>query len=81
MPILIDLVPNITAIGFVLGVISGLVANHPGPIGEFIDTYNIYADIPRWLSVSIYLAFIHTPTPAIPGTKRTFSGNKDYKMA
>jgi AraC-like DNA-binding protein len=55
-PVLIDLVPTITCIGFILGILTGLVANRPGPVGYFIDTYNIYADIPRWLSVSVYLA-------------------------
>jgi AraC-like DNA-binding protein len=56
VPILIDLMPGITCIGFILGVLTGLVANRPGPVGYFIDTYNTYADIPRWLSISIYLA-------------------------
>jgi hypothetical protein len=55
-PVLIDLVPSITVIGFILGMLTGLAANHPGPVGYFIDTYNIYADIPRWLSIAIYLA-------------------------
>jgi len=55
-PILVDLVPSITCIGFILGVLTGLAANRPGPVGYFIDTYNIYADIPRWLSISVYLA-------------------------
>jgi AraC-like DNA-binding protein len=54
-PVLVDLVPGITCIGFILGVLTGLVANRPGPVGYFIDTYNIYADIPQWLSLSIYL--------------------------
>jgi AraC-like DNA-binding protein len=55
-PVLIDLVPTITCIGFILGGLTGLIANRPGAVGYFIDTYNIYADIPRWLSVSAYLA-------------------------
>lgn len=55
-PILIDFVPTITVTGFVIGLLTGLVPNRPGPIGEFIDTYNIYADIPRWLSIAVYLA-------------------------
>jgi AraC-like DNA-binding protein len=54
---LIDLVPSITAIGFIVGILTRLIPNRPGPVGLFIDTYNIYADIPRWLSISIYLAF------------------------
>jgi AraC-like DNA-binding protein len=56
VPVLIDLVPSITVIGFIIGILTRLVPNHPGPVGLFIDTYNIYADIPRWLSISIYLA-------------------------
>ena len=55
-PVLVDLVPSITVIGFIIGLLTRLVANRPGPVGEFIDTYNVYADIPRWLSISVYLA-------------------------
>jgi AraC-like DNA-binding protein len=54
-PVLIDLVPCITVIGFIIGILTHVVSGNPGPVGYFIDTYNIYADIPRWLSVSIYL--------------------------
>lgn len=56
VPVLIDLVPSITAIGFIIGILTRLVPNRPDPVGIFIDTFNIYADIPRWLSISIYLA-------------------------
>lgn len=55
-PTLIDFVPTITVVGFILGLLIGFVPNRPGPVGYFIDTYNIYADIPRWLSISVYLA-------------------------
>jgi len=54
-PVIIDLVPQITAVVFVLGVIAGLLKNHPHPWGNFIDNYNMYADIPRWMSVTIYV--------------------------
>ncbi len=54
-PVIIDLVPQLTAIVFVLGVIMGVLKNHPQPWGNFIDTYNVYADIPRWISVSFYV--------------------------
>ena len=56
LPVLIDLVPSLTVIGFFLGIITHIIKNHPGPVGEFIDTYNVYSDIPRWLSISVYLA-------------------------
>ena len=32
-----------------------VLPNKPGPAGAFIDDYNVYADIPRWLSITIYL--------------------------
>jgi AraC-like DNA-binding protein len=35
--------------------ITKLVKNNPGPWGAFIDDYNVYADIPRWISVTFYV--------------------------
>lgn len=55
LPVIIDLVPQLTAIVFVIGVIAQIFPNHPQPWGQFIDTYNVYADIPRWISTSGYL--------------------------
>lgn len=52
---LIDFVPKITAIIFIAGVWTGLFVPDPRPWGVFIDDYNVYSDILRWLSVSIYL--------------------------
>jgi AraC-like DNA-binding protein len=54
-PVVIDLTPSLTAIGFFAGVLLGWVKNKPEPVGIFIDTYNIYADIPRWISISGYI--------------------------
>jgi AraC-like DNA-binding protein len=54
-PVIIDLVPSLTAIVFVIGVLTGVLKNHPQPWGNLIDTYNVYADIPRWMSVSFYV--------------------------
>jgi len=54
-PVLIDLVPSLTVISFVAGIVMKLVKNKPGPWGVFIDNYNVYADIPRWLSITAYL--------------------------
>lgn len=53
--VIIDLVPYLTAIFFIIGVLTGIIKNHHSGIGFFIDTYNTYADIPRWLSLTIYL--------------------------
>lgn len=54
-PVLIDLVPYLTAAVFVIGVQVGLIVNKPEPWVIFIDTYNVYSDIPRWASLTVYL--------------------------
>ncbi len=55
-PIIIDLVPIATGWLFVLGRLTGTVAQASGPkMGLFIDDWNMYADIPRWISMSVYL--------------------------
>ncbi|MEP6466192.1 MAG: hypothetical protein ABJB05_07785, partial [Parafilimonas sp.] len=53
--VIVDLVPQLTAFIFVTGVYAGLLKNHPESWGNFIDTYNVYADIPRWMSVTFYV--------------------------
>lgn len=54
LPIIIDLVPSLTAAIYIVGVLTLIFANNPEPWGIFIDNYNTYSDIPRWVSVSIY---------------------------
>jgi AraC-like DNA-binding protein len=58
-PVLIDFVPSFTAVIFLIGIITKFIKNNPGPWGEFIDDYQVYADIPRWLSVSLYVYLSH----------------------
>lgn len=55
--VLIDFVPQLAAIIFIVGVLTRMLDPDSGPWGAFIDTYNVYADIPRWFSVSIYIYF------------------------
>lgn len=55
LPIIIDLVPSITVIIFVAGVYLGVIRPYAKPWGIFIDNYNTYADIPRWVSITFYL--------------------------
>ena len=55
--IIIDLVPQLTAAIYVIGVFILHLWNNPSPWGLFIDTYNVYSDIPRWFSLSLYLWF------------------------
>lgn len=54
-PVIIDLVPQLTALIYIIGLLCRVFQNHPQPWGNFIDTYNVYADIPRWMSVSFYV--------------------------
>lgn len=56
LPVIIDVVPQLVAAVFIIGVLLRVLPNKPGPVGAFIDEYNVYADIPRWLSVTIYLS-------------------------
>ncbi|MEZ2444913.1 helix-turn-helix domain-containing protein [Chitinophaga sp. RCC_12] len=53
-PVVIDLGAPVAAIVFVAGVLTGVLKNNPQPWGIFIDTYNVYSDIPRWISLAIY---------------------------
>lgn len=55
LPVLIDIVPSLTVIVFFTGVYTHLVKPVAAPWGQFIDDYNVYADIPRWLSITGYL--------------------------
>ncbi len=54
-PVIIDLLPYLTAILFIIGRLTGLIGNHNWRLGYFIDTYNVYSDIPRWISLTYYL--------------------------
>jgi AraC-like DNA-binding protein len=56
-PVVIDLVPSVTIILFIVGLLFHAIKNHPQPVGNFIDNYNVYADIPRWASITFYLWF------------------------
>jgi len=55
IPVIIDLVPYATAILYVIGALTHLVSIKGSSIGLFIDTYNVYADIPRWASLTVYV--------------------------
>lgn len=55
LPAIIDLGVPLTAIIFVIGVWTNTVKNNPAPWGIFIDTYNVYSDIPRGISMAVYV--------------------------
>jgi AraC-like DNA-binding protein len=54
--VFIDLVPYIITWVFIAGLLTGLFQHEDGRgWGDFIDSYNTYSDIPRWLSLTLYL--------------------------
>ncbi|HEY0612197.1 MAG TPA: helix-turn-helix domain-containing protein [Chitinophaga sp.] len=55
LPVIIDVVPELTTVIYFTGLLTGLIASPPQPWGRFIDDYNVYADIPRWGSITLYL--------------------------
>ena len=73
-PVLIDLVPYLTAIFYVTGLIFKFLPKNDAPWGHFVDQYDVYSDIPRWLSVSIYLwvanKYLKTLSAPIPWLKQ-----------
>jgi AraC-like DNA-binding protein len=73
-PVMIDLVPQLTALVYVAGVLARLWRVHNGLIGRFIDNYNVYADIPRWISLTTYLVLAMRglgEVPAVAGGRVT----------
>jgi len=51
---LLDILPQLAAIIYISGIMLGLI-KRAIPLGYYIDVYNQYVDIPRWLSLTIYL--------------------------
>jgi len=54
-PVILDLLPVLTAILYVGLLAAGKARPGDGRWGVFIDWYNVYVDIPRWISVTIYV--------------------------
>jgi AraC-like DNA-binding protein len=52
LPVVIDLFPKIMELLFLAG---GLAAWSRAEFMDFLDTYNKYADIPRWISLACYV--------------------------
>jgi AraC-like DNA-binding protein len=56
LPIIIDLVPALICWYFFIGLLTHLLQRKDlQGWGDIIDTYQMYTDIPRWLSLTIYL--------------------------
>ena len=79
-PVLLDLVPRVIVLVFIVLVACGFPKTAGPAIGDFIDEYNVYVDIPRWISVSCYILFSYKYLNN-PATKKLVevSGNRsDY---
>lgn len=64
--LVVDLVPCSIALAYLVLRFAGLIASRRQPWGDAIDSYNIYADIPRWVSLAayVYAAWKHSPPSA-----------------
>ncbi|MBS0030929.1 helix-turn-helix domain-containing protein [Chitinophaga sp. 22321] len=60
LPAVVDLGPSLITIIYIAGVLTNTIKNNPAPWGTFIDDYNVYADIPRWVSLAVYVYLSHT---------------------
>lgn len=54
VPVIIDIIPQLAAILFFTGRWAGWWQSGDA-WGRFIDDYNVYSDIPRWLSLTVYI--------------------------
>jgi AraC-like DNA-binding protein len=57
-PVVLDWGAKLMGWVFIIGLLLGVFPEQLGPAwGDFMDEYNAYVDIPRWLSLSGYLYF------------------------
>lgn len=55
IPVIIDLVPKLAAIVFYAGKLFGWSPISRDRLAAMVDTYSQYADLPRWISMTIYV--------------------------
>lgn len=75
--IIIDLAPTFIVISYFIGTYAGFITPNPKPWGIFIDQYNVYADIPRWASLTVYILlsykYLSTKVETIVISKNSFN--------
>jgi AraC-like DNA-binding protein len=54
-PVIVDLFQHIAALLFIIAVLTRMIPPNKYNFGVFEDYYDQYADIPRWVSLTIYL--------------------------
>jgi len=60
-PVSIDLFPHVSAVVFLLILILGWANAQKNNFGVWFDTYNVYSDIPRWISLSALFQIAESP--------------------
>lgn len=55
IPVVIDLLPKIFVLAILIGALLKFYNRLSFNPGVIIDTYNTYADVPRWISLTIYV--------------------------
>lgn len=55
IPVIIDLLPKLAALVFYAGKAVGWSPITRDRLAEMVDSYSQYADIPRWLSMTVYV--------------------------
>ena len=54
-PIALDLFPYLLILAADIGSLTGIISKVQRHwVSDFIDNYNVYADIPRWMSITVY---------------------------
>ncbi|MBB6129339.1 helix-turn-helix transcriptional regulator [Mucilaginibacter lappiensis] len=80
-PTIIDLVPYLAAIIYLIGYFLKMITPNPAPWALFIDNYNTYADIPRWLSISVYLYASYRLIQVNSGQNSTYKWLRSFILA
>lgn len=80
-PVVIDLVPQLLALVFVLGVATHILTNNSAPWGRFIDNYNVYSDILRWASISFYIWLAAKEISASRSLREKVPGDPTHRYA
>jgi AraC-like DNA-binding protein len=80
-PVILDIVPQVVVLLLIIAVAFGFSKSAGVRAGSFIDQYNVYSDIPRWLSLSCYVlvSFKYLKNPATKDRVQATGNLSDYK--
>jgi AraC-like DNA-binding protein len=78
IPVIIDLIPKAAALIYITGLLLRWIPKNDAPWGNFIDQVNMYSDIPRWLSISIYLWISYRYLKSLKNKNAGIKGEQQY---